>query len=186
MLSQHEDNGPESDDDAESEQKPLLKRLSELEVCKKDYVDDDDREQEPFPPNRNQPRETESSSDEVDETTWKALYMSSVQRALKTTKSSLTVEEALAPGGPLSEVSRRRRLEIIYQNGIHVGVVRADSLVHTCVTCDRPILRGKFLAHRYMGKDGKRPLDFYHLKGPCLDVLSAEDKAEVKERFFSW
>jgi len=94
--------------------------------------------------------------------------------------------EALAPGGPLSEDSRRRRLEMIYQNGIHVGVIRADSLVHTCITCDRPILRGNFLAHRYVGKDGRRPLDFYHLKGPCLDVLSAEDKAEVRERFFSW
>ncbi|KAK3828165.1 MAG: hypothetical protein J3Q66DRAFT_409425, partial [Benniella sp.] len=186
VLSQPEDNGPKSDDDAESDQKPLLKRLSELEVCKKDCVDDNDREHEPFLPSRNQPKETESSSDEVDETTRKALYMSSVQRALKTTKSSLTVEEALAPGGPLSEVSRRRRLEMIYQNGIHVGVVRADSLVHTCVTCDRPILRGKFLAHRYVGKDGKRPLDFYHLKGACLDVLSAEDKAEVRERFISW
>ena len=67
--SEVENNSPESDDDAESEQKPLLKKLSELEVCKKGCVDDDDREQEPLPPNRYQPKETESSSDEVDETT---------------------------------------------------------------------------------------------------------------------
>jgi len=75
---------------------------------------------------------------------------------------------------------------MIYQNGLHVGAVRTDSLMHTCIACDQPILRGKFLVHRYVNSDGGRPLDFYHLKGLCLEVLPPEHKAEVRERFFSW
>jgi len=106
-LSQSEDDCAEPGDDVERVQTPLWKRLSELEVCKKGSIDDDEKDLKRLPPNRHQPGgpDLESSNDEVDEDTRKALYVSSAQRARDITKSSLTVEEALAPGGPLSEDS---------------------------------------------------------------------------------
>lgn len=182
VLSQPEDDS-EPNDDAENEQRPLRARLSELELTEGGHDQGDESEQEPLSPNLSQSEGNESGGDETDESLRKALLIFSVKSALKNTKSSLTVEEALGPGGPLSEDSRRRRLGVVYPEGFHIRMVHVGSLIHTCVGCSLSIRRGKFLVHKYVSKDRTTQIVFYHLKGSCLDALSPEDQEEVRDQF---